>query len=108
LGKRLEAGVRKIVSANPTGTLARQGSAFCLYFMDHSPVDWHDVAGNHDFELDAAMRRELIDRGIYFFPLAVKQGSISAAHTEADIDTTLEAWKESLPQALAREPAAVK
>ena len=86
-------------------TFARQGSAFCLYFMDHAPVDWHDIAGNHDFELDAAMRRELIDRGVYFFPSAIKQGSISASHTAADIDATLEAWKDSLTQALARRQA---
>ena len=23
-------------------TLVRQGSAFCIYFMDHAPADWHD------------------------------------------------------------------
>src|SRR5664280_3281821 len=27
------------------GTRIRcQGSAFCVYFMDHLPVDWHDLA----------------------------------------------------------------
>jgi glutamate-1-semialdehyde 2,1-aminomutase len=42
------------------------------------------------------MRRALIERGIYFFPLAVKQGSISAAHTAADIEATLVCWREVL------------
>ena len=45
-----------------------------------------------DYEADEIMRRELIERGIYFFPLATKQGSISAAHTAADIAVTLETW----------------
>ena len=28
--------------------VARQGSAFVAYFMDHHPRDWHDLAANHD------------------------------------------------------------
>ena len=32
--------------------VARQGSAFCIYFMDHEPRDWHDLASNHDFARD--------------------------------------------------------
>ncbi len=97
LGQRLEAGMRSILkNAGTTATLARQGSAFCLYFMDHEPIDWHDLAGNHDFQRDTEMRQQLIEKGIYFFPLAVKQGSISLAHTAADIDATLEAWESVL------------
>jgi glutamate-1-semialdehyde 2,1-aminomutase len=58
--------------------------------MDHQPVDWHDLAGHHDFSLDEKLRQKLIATGVYFFPLATKQCSISAAHTEADIAATLE------------------
>jgi glutamate-1-semialdehyde 2,1-aminomutase len=45
---------------------------------------------------DLRYRRNLIERGIYYFPLPTKQGSISAAHTEADIDRTLAATEEVL------------
>jgi glutamate-1-semialdehyde 2,1-aminomutase len=76
--------------------VARQGSAFCIYFMDHEPVDWHDLASHHDFALDLKMRRRMVEQGIYFFPVETKQCSISAAHTEADIDATLEALDKSL------------
>lgn len=104
LGARLEAGVqRMLANIGISATLARQGSAFCLYFMDHEPVDWHDLAENHDFTTDLAMRRQLIERGIYFFPLAVKQGSISTAHTTADIDGTLEQWESALGDVLAEK-----
>ncbi|MGH9659271.1 MAG: aspartate aminotransferase family protein [Bryobacteraceae bacterium] len=85
LGRRMEAGLADV------GTVVRLGSAFCIYFMDHPPRDWHDLAGHHDFARDLAMRRALIDRGVYFFPIATKQCSISLAHTEADIDATVEA-----------------
>ncbi|MBK9166045.1 MAG: aspartate aminotransferase family protein [Bryobacterales bacterium] len=97
LGALLEAGVLQITrELGIPAAFRRQGSAFCLYFMDHAPVDWHDLAGNHPFAADDAMRHALIERGIYFFPLATKQGSISAAHTEDDIARTLEAWAEVL------------
>lgn len=91
LGARMQAGLERIAAElDIEASVARQGSAFCLYFMDHCPRDWHDLAENHAFNADDQMRRQLIERGIYPFPLATKQWSISAAHTEQDIDTTLE------------------
>ncbi len=97
LAQRLETGVSQILKElGLKAKFVRQGSAFCLYFMDHAPVDWHDILHNHNFQADAEMRRTLIDEGIYFFPLPVKQGSISDAHTEADIDLTLEKWQAAL------------
>lgn len=97
LGEMLETGIRDILRRRDIlATFCRQGSAFALYFMDHPPADWHDIAANHPMESDEAMRQELIERGIYFFPLATKQGSISAAHSSEDITRTLEAWDEAL------------
>ncbi|MCI0622340.1 MAG: aspartate aminotransferase family protein [Acidobacteria bacterium] len=91
LGKRMQAGLETITrNLGLRAVVSRQGSAFCLYFMDHCPQDWHDLAGNHDFALDEKSRRALIERGTYFFPMATKQCSISAAHSEADIDATLD------------------
>ncbi len=69
--------------------VGRQGSALCPYFMDHLPVDWHDLASHHDFAFDAKLRRELIAQGIYTFPMQVKQWSVSAAHSDADIEETV-------------------
>ena len=75
--------------------VARQGSALCPYFMDHLPIDWHDLAANHNFELDLAFRRALVESGIYVFPVGVKQWSISASHTEKDLEQTLEACQKA-------------
>lgn len=97
LGERMESGLKDIIrKKGVTAVVARQGSAFCMYFMDHAPVDWHDLAEHHDFARDVAFRRKLVDRGIYFFPLAVKQCSISYAHTAEQMDRTLEAVEQSL------------
>ena len=102
LGKALELGFESIrKEASMPLTLVRQGSAFCIYFMDHAPTDWHDIAQNHDFAADTAMRRSVIERGIFPFPLATKQWSISAAHTETMIQETVDV----LASAILRQPA---
>ena len=91
LGAKMQQGLERIADdLGIQAVVARQGSAFCLYFMDHLPRDWHDLAEHHRFEADDRLRQGLIGNGIYPFPLATKQWSISAAHTAEDIDTTLE------------------
>lgn len=99
LGERMENGLQGVFQEfGIEVTICRQGSAFCVYFMDHAPVDWHDVAQNHNFDFDECYRKALIAKGIYHFPLPTKQGSISFAHTEADIDVTLDKTREVLKQ----------
>lgn len=92
LGRRLEEGLAPMLAKldRPT-TVVRQGSAFVIYLMDHAPRDWHDLAESHDFAADTAIRKRLVEQGVYFFPVATKQCSISAVHTDDDIDRTLEA-----------------
>ncbi len=103
LGAALAAGLARVFAKHGVPlALSRIGSAFCAYFMDHVPYDYHDLASHHDAALDARWRRELIARGIYLFPLPTKQGSISAAHTRADVDRTIAAADEALAAALAR------
>jgi glutamate-1-semialdehyde 2,1-aminomutase len=97
LGQEMQQGLEEILAAlSVEGVVARQGSAFCIYFMDHHPKDWHDLAAHHDLRFDENLRRKLIELGVYFFPLATKQCSISFAHTRKDIETTLEQAKHAL------------
>jgi len=100
LGTALERGLNEVISNLGLGAVvARQGSAFCLYFMDHCPQDWHDLAAHHDFSKDGKFRRELIERGIYFFPVATKQCSISYAHSSSDVEETLQHCRAVLSKA---------
>jgi glutamate-1-semialdehyde 2,1-aminomutase len=109
LGQRLEHGLGQAATeAGVTARVARIGSALCVYFMDHAPVDWHDLAAGNDFNLDRMVRCELVDRGIYVFPLATKQWSISAAHTEADIDETVAAMRSALAASLKARAAGAR
>jgi glutamate-1-semialdehyde 2,1-aminomutase len=97
LGAKMQQGLETIFQERGmTVTVARQGSAFCVYFMDHAPVDWHDVAAHHDFAFDVRYRTALIERGVFHFPLATKQGSISFAHTDADLELTFERTRAAL------------
>ena len=79
-------------------TVTRMGSAFGYYFMDHEPRDWHDILEHHDMASDESVRRRLLESGIYWFPLATKQISISAAHTRDDIRVTLDRVAEVVEQ----------
>jgi len=99
LGARLAAGLERVFAErNYPTTLVRQGSAFALYFMDHAPVNWRDIALNNDNERDVAYRRAMIEAGIFHFPVATKQSSISLAHSEADIDETIAVTAEVIRQ----------
>ncbi len=91
LGAQMQQGLEEIFERMEVeAVVARQGSAFCVYFMDRCPRDWHDIAEHHQLQIDESMRQGLIRQGIYVFPLGTKQWSLSAAHTEADIAETLE------------------
>lgn len=97
LGEYLQRSLEGIVGRlGITAVVARQGSAFCLYFMDHCPQDWHDLAMHHDFNLDSMFRRTLVDCGIYVFPQPTKQCSLSAAHSTADVEETLRQMEHAL------------
>jgi glutamate-1-semialdehyde 2,1-aminomutase len=107
LGAQMEAGLNDLIARRGLKALvARQGSAFCLYFMDHLPIDWHDLADHHDFAFDERMRQAVIRRGIFPFPQATKQWSLSAAHTADDVKETLDAIDAVLGTTPLASPAA--
>lgn len=99
LAQRLEAGQRELFARYGVPVIiSRVGSASCVYFSKKEPTDWWDILENHDAAFDTRYRRALIERGIYHFPVIVKQGSISFAHSEVDIDQTLEATDSALQE----------
>ena len=62
----------------------------------HTVVEgYRDLLRDND-EAYVAFHRRMTDRGFLMLPLALKRNHISAAHTEADIDRTLDAAREVL------------
>jgi glutamate-1-semialdehyde 2,1-aminomutase len=75
------------------------GSLFVLCFMEGRLDSYDDVLRN-DSRLFALYRRELVARGIFEMPESLGRSHIGAAHTEADIDLSLEAAEEALRAAV--------
>jgi glutamate-1-semialdehyde 2,1-aminomutase len=97
LARCLEEGQRQLFATHKImATISRIGSAHCVYFMDQEPANWWDIITKHDFAFDRRYRCELIERGVYHFPVPTKQGSISFAHSENDIEKVLEATDDAL------------
>jgi glutamate-1-semialdehyde 2,1-aminomutase len=97
MGAEMETGIMDIFARRGiSACVPRQGSAFSFYLMEEPPSDLHDIIENHDFNRDVALRRALIQRGVFFVPIATKQCSLSAAHAPADVGFTLEQFESAV------------
>jgi glutamate-1-semialdehyde 2,1-aminomutase len=76
-------------------TVARFGSVFVPYFMDGPVQSYTDLLRN-DSAADVGFRSAMCEEGIFMVPTALKRNHVSAAHTEADIDWTLETARNVL------------
>ncbi len=96
LGKKLEQGIRSaIAESGQAACVQRVGSMLTLFF--HSgPIDSWDQAKLCDTKRFGRFHRALLDAGIYWPPAQFEAAFLSAAHTEADIDKTLAAFKVAL------------
>jgi glutamate-1-semialdehyde 2,1-aminomutase len=74
-------------------TLNRIGSIFCAFFTD-KPVANYDDAKSCDKARYAKFFHGMLERGFYFAPSQFEVGFVSLAHTNADVDSTMEAANE--------------
>ncbi|MDA0751454.1 MAG: glutamate-1-semialdehyde 2,1-aminomutase [Verrucomicrobia bacterium] len=96
LGVRLEAGMKQAAAdANLDVTFQRCGSMFCGYF-GKDPVYNLSDAMKCDRDLFTRYFHGMLERGVYVAPSQFEAGFISAAHSEEDIDKTIEAAAESM------------
>lgn len=76
-------------------TINRIRGAFSTHFCDH-PITNYDEAQDTDGEAFASFFRHMLDRGINLAPSKYEAWFLTTAHTDEDIDATLEAADESL------------
>ena len=96
LGDKMRRGLQAIADRlDVTMTVTGYGSVFVPYFMS-GPVRRYDDLLRNNEAADARFRDEMIKRGIFMLPLALKRSHISAAHTDADIEKTLDAAEDVL------------
>jgi glutamate-1-semialdehyde 2,1-aminomutase len=75
-------------------TVNRVGSMMTWFFTDQ-PVTDADTAKRSDIKRFGRFFHAMLERGIYLPPSQYEALFVSAAHTDADIERTLEAAKES-------------
>jgi glutamate-1-semialdehyde 2,1-aminomutase len=84
MGARLEEGL------GPFGRVQRVGAMLTL-FMRTQPVTNYDQAKESDTDRYGALFRHLLERGIYIAPSQFEALFVSVAHSDDDVDRTIEA-----------------
>ena len=96
LASRLGDGLRAAAAtARVPAYLTRVGSMMCTFFTDQA-VDNFDAASTSDADTYGRYFWNMLDRGVYLAPSRLETGFVSLAHTEEDIDRTLDAARESM------------
>ena len=96
LASRLGDGLRAAAAeARVPAYLTRVGSMMCTFFTDQT-VDSFDAASTSDADTYGRYFWNMLDRGVYLAPSRLETGFVSLAHTEEDIDRTLDAARESM------------
>ena len=96
LSSRLEQGLHAAAQAAGVDvTMNRIGSMMCAFFTDQA-VFSYEAASSSDADQYARYFWSMLDRGVYLAPSRLECGFVSLAHSEEDIDRTVEAAHESL------------
>jgi glutamate-1-semialdehyde 2,1-aminomutase len=96
LAERAAAGIQQIGDELGIAMkVAVFGSVFVPYFME-GPIESYTDLLRNDNARDAWFRRAMCERGIFMIPTALKRNHVSAAHTAADIERTVETARSAL------------
>jgi glutamate-1-semialdehyde 2,1-aminomutase len=94
--KRLGDGiVAALAETGVPATAVRTGSLLTLFFS-REPVNDYAAAKRCNTQRFAEFFRRMLDRGIFLAPSQFEALFVSAAHSDADIDRTLSACRETL------------
>lgn len=96
LARHLENGlVAAIHRAEAPASVARVGSMVTLFFRPERPADYAQ-ARESDTGMFSRFHGAMLERGVMLPPSQFETWFVSAAHTEADIDTTVNAAHEAM------------
>lgn len=96
LGHRVRAGLSSIVDELGLAvTVTGFGGVFALYFGAPPFIGYRDLARD-DAAASVAFNRHLTDAGILMRPAPLRRHHISGAHTQEDIDRTLDVARDTL------------
>jgi glutamate-1-semialdehyde 2,1-aminomutase len=96
LGAMLEAGLAAAAKkAGVPACVQRVGSMITLFFHEGPVRSWSDAASS-DTKRFGAWHKGLVERGVYWPPSQFEAAFLGGAHTEADIEKTIEAATAAL------------
>ena len=91
---RLMAGLKaEADAAGVPFSVDHQGGLFGFYLLPELPATWAEVMKTDGARFNRFFHG-MLERGHYFAPALYEAGFVSAAHTDADIDKTIEAARE--------------
>jgi len=100
--ERLASGLKAALKeSGVAGQVNAVGSLMTMFFTD-GPVKDYASAKKSDAKMYAAFFQAMLERGVFIAPSQFEALFVSAAHSDADIEKTIEAAGESL-KAVARE-----
>ena len=92
---QLESRAAELCAAAPAGiTVNRVGSMFTFFFTDQ-PVTDYESAKRSDTARFGRFFRAMLERGVYLAPSQFEAAFVSAAHSQEDIQRTIEAAGEA-------------
>jgi glutamate-1-semialdehyde 2,1-aminomutase len=100
---KLETGLREAATAAGLhSTINRVGSMMTAFFAEGPVIDWPSAAKS-DKELYGRFFRAMLDEGIYLAPSQFECAFVSFAHSDSEIDKTIEAAGLAMRIAAGRE-----
>ena len=86
-----------IQAAENNGIVINGGnvSAMFGFFLCEGPVRNFEEAKTNNSELFGKLHREMLQRGVYLAPSPFEAGFTSLAHSDEEIDRTIEAFDQS-------------
>ena len=94
--RRLAEGIRQAAAEAGIPIQVNQLGAMLTAFFTDQPVTDYSSAKTSDTERYAAYFRGMLERGVYIAPSQFEAAFLSLAHSDADIDRTLEVGREAL------------
>jgi len=93
--QKLVAGIQE--AAQTAGLPITTGSVSAMFgfFLCKGPVRNFEEAKTTDAERFGKLHRAMLERGVYLAPSAFEAGFTSLAHSDADIEATINAFRES-------------
>ncbi|WP_457623238.1 glutamate-1-semialdehyde 2,1-aminomutase [Persephonella sp.] len=97
-GKKLEEGLRFLLEKyNIPATINRVGSMITLFFTPNDVVDF-ETAKSCDLERFSKFYRLMLEKGIYLAPSQFEASFLSTAHSEKDIQETLNKTEDTFKE----------